>query len=34
MPPLVANGFVNDNFSSPQNPDVSWLQDRSTRPLK
>ena len=34
MPPLVPAGFVNDNFSSPNNPDVAWLQERSTRPLQ
>jgi prepilin-type N-terminal cleavage/methylation domain-containing protein len=33
MPPLVPGGFVNDNFSSPDNQDVAWLQERSTRPL-
>jgi prepilin-type N-terminal cleavage/methylation domain-containing protein len=33
MPPLVPNGFVNDNFSSPNNTDVAWLQDHSTRPV-
>ncbi len=32
MPPLVHNGFVNDQFSSPDNPDVAWLQERATRP--
>ena len=32
MPPLVPNGFVNDSFSSPKNPDVPWLQERATRP--
>ena len=32
MPPLVPNGFVNDNFTSPNNPDVAWLQDRASRP--
>ena len=31
MPPLVPGGFVNDNFSSPDNPDVAWLQERATR---
>jgi len=31
-PQLVPNGFVNDQFSSPDNPDVAWLQDRATRP--
>ena len=34
MPPLVPNGFVNDNFSSPDNVDVAWLQEHSTRPVK
>ena len=33
-PPLIPNGFVNDNFSSPDNLDVPWLQDHSTRPKK
>lgn len=32
MPPLVANGFVPDLYSSANNPDVAWLQFRSTRP--
>lgn len=32
-PPIVPGGFVNDQFSSPNNPDVAWLQERSTRPL-
>jgi prepilin-type N-terminal cleavage/methylation domain-containing protein len=31
-PPLVKNGQVGDNISSPGNPDVAWLQERSTRP--
>jgi hypothetical protein len=31
-PPLVPNGFVNDSFTSPDNLDVAWLQERSTRP--
>jgi prepilin-type N-terminal cleavage/methylation domain-containing protein len=34
MPPLVPGGFVNDSFSSPNNPDVAWLQEHSTRPVK
>jgi prepilin-type N-terminal cleavage/methylation domain-containing protein len=34
MPPLVPNGHVNDNFSSPNNVDVAWLQEHSTRPVK
>ena len=34
MPPIVPNGFVNDQFSSPTNRDVAWLQERATRPLK
>jgi prepilin-type N-terminal cleavage/methylation domain-containing protein len=32
MPPLVEGGYVNDQFSSPGNPDVAWLQDHATRP--
>jgi prepilin-type N-terminal cleavage/methylation domain-containing protein len=32
MPALVSNGFVNDIFSSPNNNDVAWLQERATRP--
>ena len=34
MPPIVPGGYVNDNFSSPNNRDVRWLQERSTRPLR
>jgi prepilin-type N-terminal cleavage/methylation domain-containing protein len=33
-PPIVNGGFVNDTFSSPNNVDVAWLQERATRPLK
>jgi hypothetical protein len=32
MPHLVSQGFVHDWFPSPDNPDVGWLQMRSTRP--
>jgi prepilin-type N-terminal cleavage/methylation domain-containing protein/prepilin-type processing-associated H-X9-DG protein len=32
MPPLVPEGFVNDQFASPNNPDVAWLQQHATRP--
>jgi hypothetical protein len=32
MPPLVAQGQVNDWFSSPDNQDVAWLQEHATRP--
>ena len=32
MPPLVSGGYVRDHFDSPDNPDVSWLQQRTTRP--
>jgi type II secretory pathway pseudopilin PulG len=32
MPPLVRDGLVEDTFPSPNNPDVKWLQERSTRP--
>jgi prepilin-type N-terminal cleavage/methylation domain-containing protein/prepilin-type processing-associated H-X9-DG protein len=31
-PPLAANGYVNDIFTSPNNPDVAWMQERATRP--
>jgi hypothetical protein len=34
MPPLVHGAYVNDSFSSPDNADVAWLQEHSTRPLK
>jgi prepilin-type N-terminal cleavage/methylation domain-containing protein len=32
MPPLVTDGLINDFFSSPDNQDVTWLQDHATRP--
>ena len=31
-PRLEVGGLVNDQFSSPRNRDVGWLQDHSTRP--
>ena len=31
-PRLVPNGSVRDVFPSPNNPDIAWLQERSTRP--
>ena len=31
MPPLVRNGDVPDNVSSPNNQDVIWLQEHATR---
>src|ERR1700722_9197094 len=31
MPPIVQEGEINDQYSSPNNPDVLWLQDHSTR---
>lgn len=31
-PPLVRDGFVQDVFASPFNADITWLQERSTRP--
>ena len=31
-PGLVNGGLINDRLSSPNNRDVSWLQDHSTRP--
>ena len=30
-PPLVRNGTVRDTFLSPNNPDIQWLQEHSTR---
>lgn len=32
-PPLVRDGEVPDSYSSPNNPDVGWLQEHSTRRL-
>ena len=32
MPQLVENGLVKDQFPSPNNPDILWLQERATRP--
>lgn len=34
MPPLVREGYVWDQFSSPDNPDVAWLQYHATRPVQ
>lgn len=34
MPPLVKDGLVLDHVSSPNNPDVAWLQLHSTRKKK
>jgi prepilin-type N-terminal cleavage/methylation domain-containing protein/prepilin-type processing-associated H-X9-DG protein len=31
-PPIVPGGYINDHFKSPGNPDVAWLQERTTRP--
>ena len=31
-PPLVRGKYINDVFSSPNNQDIAWLQERSTRP--
>ena len=31
MPALIENGQVTDEFASPRNQDVAWLQDRATR---
>jgi len=33
-PPINYNSMINDGFKSPRNPDIAWLQDRSTRPKK
>ena len=32
-PPLVKNGSIHDSFGSPNNPDIAWLQERTTRPV-
>ena len=31
-PPLLENQNISDKYSSPNNPDVAWLQDHATRP--
>ncbi len=31
MPPLDFNGQIPDQFSSPNNPDIIWLQEHTTR---
>jgi prepilin-type processing-associated H-X9-DG protein len=31
-PPLVTGGQLVDTYASPRNPDIAWLQDRTTRP--
>ncbi len=31
-PPVVNGGLINDDFTSPNNNDVAWLQDRASRP--
>lgn len=33
MPPVIPEGEIFDEFASPNNPDVLWLQDHSTRQL-
>jgi prepilin-type processing-associated H-X9-DG protein len=30
-PPLTTGSLVKDQFDSPRNPDVAWLQDHTTR---
>jgi prepilin-type N-terminal cleavage/methylation domain-containing protein len=32
-PPLVVGGMINDEFDSPGNEDVAWIQDHASRPL-
>ena len=34
MPPLQKDGLIPDVLSSPNNPDVLWLQERSTRRIR
>jgi prepilin-type N-terminal cleavage/methylation domain-containing protein len=31
-PPIVPGGLIPDQFTTPDNPDVAWLQDHATRP--
>jgi len=31
MPPLVRDGYVPDHYASPNNRDIGWLQEHSTR---
>ncbi len=31
MPPLMSSGLIPDQYSSPNNPDVAWLQQHATR---
>ena len=33
MPPLLKDGETYDQFASPNNRDILWLQDHSTRKL-
>lgn len=33
-PPLIVGGSVNDQFDSPRNQDVVYLQDHSSRPVR
>jgi prepilin-type N-terminal cleavage/methylation domain-containing protein/prepilin-type processing-associated H-X9-DG protein len=32
-PALVLNGSIRDQFGSPGNPDIAWMQERATRPV-
>jgi prepilin-type processing-associated H-X9-DG protein len=31
-PPIAPSGQVSDQYASPRNPDIAWLQERATRP--
>jgi prepilin-type N-terminal cleavage/methylation domain-containing protein len=31
-PPVTSGAYIRDHFAAPNNPDVVWLQERSTRP--
>jgi prepilin-type processing-associated H-X9-DG protein len=33
-PPLLESSNISDQYSSPNNPDVAWLQNHATRPKK
>jgi len=34
MPPIMKGGLIKDDFASPRNKDIIWLQERATRKLK
>lgn len=34
MPPLIKSGLINDSDPSPNNKDITWLQERATRRIQ